>query len=169
MSKGYIICVDDEVSVLETLQEQLRERFGQTHEIEIAESAENALALIDEIQESGEVIEVIISDQVMPGMKGDKFLEEIHRKLPDAIKILLTGQAGLDSAIRAINYGGLSRYVEKPWNIDLLSRDIQELITKFRQNLENQHMLKELNRRIQELEKENQELRRSKLNQPSDL
>jgi len=169
MSKGYIICVDDEVSVLETLQEQLRERFGQTHEIEIAESAENALALIDEIQESGEVIEVIISDQVMPGMKGDKFLEEIHRKLPDAIKILLTGQAGLDSAIRAISYGGLSRYVEKPWNIDLLSRDIQELITKFRQNLENQHMLKELNRRIQELEKENQELRKSKLNQPSDL
>jgi two-component system chemotaxis response regulator CheY len=169
MSKGYIICVDDEVSVLETLQEQLRERFGQTHEIEIAESAENALALIDEIQESGEVIEVIISDQVMPGMKGDKFFEEIHRKLPDAIKILLTGQAGLDSAIRAINYGGLSRYVEKPWNIDLLSRDIQELITKFRQNLENQHMLKELNRRIQELEKENQELRRFKLNQPSDL
>jgi two-component system, chemotaxis family, chemotaxis protein CheY len=159
MGKGYIICVDDEVSVLETLQEQLRERFSKTHEIEIAESAENALSLIDEIQESGEVIEVIISDQVMPGMKGDKFLEEIHRKLPDAIKILLTGQAGLDSAIRAINHGGLSRYVEKPWNIDLLSRDIQELITKFRQNLENQHMLKELNRRILELEKENQDLK----------
>lgn len=161
MSKGYIICVDDEVSVLETLQEQLRERFGRTHEIEIAESAENALALIDEILESGEVIEVIISDQVMPGMKGDKFLEEIHKKLPDAIKILLTGQAGLDSAIRAINYGGLSRYIEKPWNIDLLSRDIQELITKFRQNLENQHMLKELNRRILELEKENAQLKQS--------
>lgn len=162
MSKGYIICVDDEISVLETLQEQLRERFGRTHEIEIAESAENALALIDEILDSGEVIEVIISDQVMPGMKGDKFLEEIHKKLPDAIKILLTGQAGLDSAIRAINYGGLSRYIEKPWNIDLLSRDIQELITKFRQNLENQHMLKELNRRILELEKENAQLKQSK-------
>lgn len=162
MSKGYIICVDDEVSVLETLQEQLRERFGRTHEIEIADSAESALALIDEILESGEVIEVIISDQVMPGMKGDKFLEEIHKKLPDAIKILLTGQAGLDSAIRAINYGGLSRYIEKPWNIDLLSRDIQELITKFRQNLENQHMLKELNRRILELEKENAQLRQSR-------
>lgn len=161
MSKGYIICVDDEVSVLETLQEQLRERFGRTHEIEIASSAESALELIDEILESGEVIEVIISDQVMPGMKGDKFLEEIHKKLPDAIKILLTGQAGLDSAIRAINYGGLSRYIEKPWNIDLLSRDIQELITKFRQNLENQHMLKELNRRILELEKENAQLRQS--------
>ena len=157
MTKGYMICVDDDSSVLETLQEQLRERFQNTHYIEIADSAEVALSLIDEVQE---VIEVIISDQVMPGMKGDKFLEEIHKKLPDTIKILLTGQAGLDSAIRAINYGGLNRYVEKPWNIDLLSRDIQDLINKFRQNLENQHMLRELNKRIQELEFENSSLKK---------
>ena len=160
MTKGYMICVDDDSSVLETLQEQLRERFQNTHYIEIADSAEVALSLIDDVQESGEVIEVIISDQVMPGMKGDKFLEEIHKKLPDTIKILLTGQAGLDSAIRAINYGGLNRYVEKPWNIDLLSRDIQDLINKFRQNLENQHMLKELNKKIQELEFENNSLKK---------
>jgi two-component system chemotaxis response regulator CheY len=160
MNKGYMICVDDDVTVLETLQEQLRERFHSTHYIEIADSAEVALSLIDDIQESGEVIEVIISDQVMPGMKGDKFLEEIHKRLPDTIKILLTGQAGLDSAIRAINYGGLNRYVEKPWNIDLLSRDIQDLINKFRQNLENQHMLRELNKKIQELEFENNSLKK---------
>jgi|JI9StandDraft_1071089.scaffolds.fasta_scaffold03230_5 two-component system chemotaxis response regulator CheY len=158
-SKGYFICVDDEVSVLETLREQLLQRFGDTHYVEVADSAESALALIDEIHDSGEVIELIISDQVMPNMKGDKFLEEIHKKLPDAIKILLTGQAGLDSAIRAINHGGLSRYVEKPWNIELLSEDIDELITKFRQNLENLHMLNELNKKILELEKENEALK----------
>jgi two-component system chemotaxis response regulator CheY len=160
MNKGYMICVDDDVTVLETLQEQLRERFHSTHYIEIADSAEVALSLIDDIQESGEVIEVIISDQVMPGMKGDKFLEEIHKRLPDTIKILLTGQAGLDSAIRAINYGGLNRYVEKPWNIDTLSRDIQELFNKFRQNLENQRLLNDLNKRILELEKENRALQK---------
>ena len=155
MNKGYMICVDDDLSVLETLQEQLKERFKDTHYIEISDSAEVALGLIEDIQANGDVIEVIISDQVMPGMKGDRFLEEIHRRLPDTIKILLTGQAGLDSAIRAINYGGLNRYVEKPWNIELLCKDIQELINKFRQNLENQHLLRELNKRIQELEKEN--------------
>lgn len=155
-----MICVDDDITVLETLQEQMRERFHSTHYIEIADSAEAAISLIEDLQASGEVIEVIISDQVMPGMKGDKFLEEIHRRLPDTIKILLTGQAGLDSAIRAINHGGLNRYVEKPWNIELLSQDIQELIQKFRQNLENQHLLKELNRRILELEQENQALRK---------
>ena len=158
MDKGYIICVDDEVSVLETLQEQLRNHFGVTHEIEIAISAEEALSLINEILENNHTVELIISDQVMPGMKGDKFLEEIHRLLPDAIKILLTGQAGLDSAIHAINYGGLNRYVEKPWNIDSLTKDIRELIEKFRQNLENQHMLNALNRKIEELEGENNKL-----------
>jgi two-component system chemotaxis response regulator CheY len=155
MNKGYIVCVDDEISVLEALSEQLRSRFGNTHEIETANSAEDALSLITDIQESSSVVELIISDQVMPGMKGDKFLEEVHRRLPDAIKILLTGQAGLDSAIRAINHGGLSRYVEKPWNIEELSKDIKDLLIRFRQNLENQHLIEELNRKIKELEKEN--------------
>ncbi|EKP04183.1 response regulator receiver domain protein [Leptospira kirschneri str. 2008720114] len=106
MNKGYIICVDDEISVLETIQQQLRNEFGESHEIEIANSAEEALALMEEIQNSGYVIEVVITDQVMPGMKGSQFLEEVHKKLPDSIKIMLTGQAGLDSAIHAINYGG---------------------------------------------------------------
>ncbi|MDV6234876.1 response regulator [Leptospira ellisii] len=158
MNKGYIICVDDEVSVLETIQQQLRNEFGGSHEIETASSAEEGLALMEEIQRSGFVIEVIIADQVMPGMKGSQFLEEVHRRLPDSIKIMLTGQAGLDSAIHAINYGGLSRYVEKPWNIEELTGDIRFLIEKFRQNLENQHLINELNRKIQALEEQNQKL-----------
>ncbi|EQA47256.1 response regulator receiver domain protein [Leptospira broomii serovar Hurstbridge str. 5399] len=161
MNKGYIICVDDEVSVLETLQEQLHNEFGKTHEIETARSAEEALSLLEEIQNSGFVIEVIITDQVMPGMKGADFLEAVHKKSPDSIKILLTGQAGLDSAIHAINFGGLSRYVEKPWNIEDLSRDIHSLIEKFHQNLENQHLVNELNRRIKELEEENRKLQQT--------
>jgi two-component system chemotaxis response regulator CheY len=161
MQKGYIVCVDDELSVLETLREQLRDHFGESHEIEVAQSAEEALRLIKDIQESGELIEVIITDQVMPGMKGDEFLAEIQRLLPESIKILLTGQAGLDSAINAINKGGLNRYVEKPWNMDRLKEDIQELITKFRQNIENQRMLQNLEARVAALESENEQLRGS--------
>lgn len=159
MNKGYMICVDDDPSVLETLQEQLRERFRDSHFIETSDSAETALGMIEDLEESGEVIEVVISDQLMPGMKGDKFLEEIHKRLPDSIKILLTGQAGLDSAIRAINFGGLSRYVEKPWNIESLSSDIRQLTQRFRQTLENQHLIMELNRKIMELEEENKSLK----------
>ena len=104
-------------------------------------------------------MEVIITDQVMPGMKGDQFLEEVNQKLPDCIKILLTGQAGLDSAIHAINRGGLNRYVEKPWNMDDLQEDIHGLITRFRQNIENQRMLNQLEARVAQLETENASLR----------
>ena len=50
MEKGYFVCVDDEISVLETLREQLREHFGQSHEIEVATSAEEAIELIKEIE-----------------------------------------------------------------------------------------------------------------------
>jgi two-component system chemotaxis response regulator CheY len=153
MSKGFIICVDDEVTVLETLTEQLRYRFGDSHEIESAQSAEEALSLIDEIQNGQEIVELIISDQVMPGMKGDEFLEVVHKKLPDAIKIMLTGQAGLDSAIHAINQGGLSRYFEKPWNIEEFTNEIHALLEKFRSNLENQRIIASLNQKIAELEK----------------
>lgn len=159
MEKGYFVCVDDEVSVLETLREQLRDHFGSSHEIEVASSAEEALKLIEEIEGSGGVVEVVITDQVMPGMKGDQFLERVHQRNAECIKILLTGQAGLDNAINAINYGGLNRYVEKPWNMETLRRDIEELIARFRQNIENQRLLNQLEARVLQLESENERLR----------
>jgi len=152
--KGLIICVDDEESVLSTLQEQLMGHFSDTHEVLTSNSAEEALELIDTVQEEGEIIEMIITDQIMPGLKGDEFLKTVHGKLPDVIKILLTGHAGLDSAISAINKGGLNRYIEKPWNMDSIKDDIQSLIDKFRQNLENQYMLNNLEMRIKQLESE---------------
>jgi len=152
--KGYFICVDDEKSVLDTLKEQLEAHFSETHEVLVANSAEEALKLIDNILSEDEKIEMIISDQVMPGMKGDEFMKIVHAKLPDTIKILLTGHAGLDSAIKAINYGGLNRYIEKPWNINSMKEDISNLIQKFRQNLENQYIINNLEARIQSLEAE---------------
>lgn len=158
MEKGFFVCVDDEMSVTETLREQLRQHFSDSHEIETANSAEEALDLIDEIQQSGGMIEVIITDQVMPGMKGDKFLEEVNRRLPECIKILLTGQAGLDSAIHAINRGGLNRYVEKPWDMENLKTDIRDLVAKFRQNIENQRLLNSLEARVADLEEQNRQL-----------
>lgn len=152
--KGYILCVDDEQAVLDSLKEQLLAHFSSTHEVITALSAEEALDFVKTAINEGEVIELVITDQVMPGMKGDEFLAEIHKILPETIKILLTGQAGLDSAIRAINYGGLSRYYEKPWNMEAMAKDLESLIQKFRQNLENQYLLNNLEKRIQELEAE---------------
>jgi two-component system chemotaxis response regulator CheY len=149
---GIILCVDDESGILDTLSQQLEDSFGETHRIETANSGEDAWELIQFLYNEGETVELIITDQVMPGLKGDKFLEKVNQILPDTIKILLTGHAGLSSAIHAINYGGLDRYIEKPWDKDSLTDDIKKLISKFRQNIENQHLLNRLEKRVQELE-----------------
>ena len=130
MSKDFILCVDDEQAVLNQLSAQLTRRFGATHVVECAESAEEALALIPELSAQGEV-QLVICDQVMPGMKGDRFLAIVNRQWPEVMKVLLTGQAGLASAIYAINNAGLHRYVEKPWEAEDLNLTVEGLLTQY--------------------------------------
>ena len=155
--KGIILCIDDEEAVVETLKEQILEYFGDSHEVITATSAEEALEIIDTLLKEGEIIEMIITDQVMPGMKGSEFLEKIRDILPDTIKILLTGYAGLESAIHAINKGDLDRYYEKPWNMDRLKEDIASLLEKFRQTIENKMLIRRLEEQVKELQKKLEE------------
>ena len=152
--KGVIICVDDEITVLNILKEQLLEYFVETHDVLTCLSGEEALELIETLMKENQSIELIITDQVMPRLKGDELLRKVHAILPETIKILLTGQAGLESAINSINEGGLSRYIEKPWNMSVLKDDIKALIEKYRENVENRHMINNLEKKIQALEKE---------------
>ncbi|PIE34813.1 hypothetical protein CSA56_06665 [candidate division KSB3 bacterium] len=114
--RHYILCVDDEQAILNQLSNQLEEAFGDVCSFEYAESAEEAFEILSNIERQGDIVLLVISDQVMPGMKGDEFLEVVNRRFPQAHKILLTGYAGLESAMRAINYAGLDRYLEKPWD-----------------------------------------------------
>lgn len=116
--KLVIMCVDDEKIVLDSLNRQLQRHFHDAYEFEFAESAEEAIKTLDELSSEGYSVAMIISDQIMPGMSGDQFLTHIHQKLPKPIKILLTGQASLDSAIKAINNANLYRYICKPWSED---------------------------------------------------
>src|SRR5688572_5142113 len=97
----YILCVDDEPTVLSQLSTLLSRRLGSASRIECAQSADEALALIAELHAAGDQVQLVICDQVMPGMKGDRFLETVHQRWPEIMKILLTGEAGLDSAIYA--------------------------------------------------------------------
>jgi signal transduction histidine kinase len=131
VSRDYIVCVDDEQAVLNQLSGQLTRRFGATHRVECAESAEEALALVPELTNAGDEVQLVICDQVMPGMKGDRFLEIVSRQWPETMKILLTGQAGLDSAIYAINHAGLNQYVEKPWEAEDLNLAVEGLLTQY--------------------------------------
>ncbi len=116
MADTAILCVDDEYVVLESLKEQLRRGLGDQYIYEIAENAQEALEVIDEFQDEAVKILIIISDWLMPGMKGDEFLIEVHRRFPNIVKIMLTGQADDTAVERARHYANLHSCIAKPWN-----------------------------------------------------
>ena len=125
--REHIVCVDDEEGILAALRQQLSARFGGECDIAVAKNAREALELIDDLQQDGEQLAVVIADQIMPGMKGVELLEEVHRRSPRTVKILLTGQAGLDAVVYAINRAGLDQYIPKPWDEPDLRLDDPEL------------------------------------------
>ena len=127
----YILCVDDEKPVLDTLSAQIEHHFGDQFYIEIANSGEEALEVLDDLQAEGLQVAVVISDQLMPGMKGDELLVLVHQRLPDTRKILLTGQAGADAVGRALNEANLYRYLTKPWDKTDLMLTIEEAAASF--------------------------------------
>ena len=109
------LCVDDEIMILETLKEQLQRSFGEQYIYEMAENATEAWEIIDELYEAGIRLLVVVSDWLMPGIKGDEFLIQVHQKFPHIMTILLTGQAD-DAAIkRSKQAAGLHACLRKPW------------------------------------------------------
>lgn len=123
-----IVCVDDEKIVLDSLYSQLTRNFGSSFNYEFAESAEEALEIIDELKnEIDEVIYVVISDWLMSGMKGDELLERVRAKVKNVKTILLTGHIDIEviKTIEQKNNGGI-KCIYKPWN----ERELIGLITE---------------------------------------
>lgn len=124
MSETAIICVDDETVILEGLKEQLIRRFGEKYLYEVAESATEAWEIIEELIESDVDLLIIVSDWLMPGMKGDEFLIQVHQKFPDIITVMLTGQADEAAIKRVKKKANLHRCLYKPWTEEELSEAI---------------------------------------------
>ncbi len=124
MSKKAILCVDDEKMVLISLRKQLLKRFGNKYHYEIAENAEEAWEVIEELHEEGVEILVIVADWLMPGVKGDEFLIQVHERFPRIVKVLLTGHADEAAVERARKYAGLHGCLYKPWS----EKDLVETI-----------------------------------------
>lgn len=130
MSKSAIICVDDEFTVLESLEIELQKAFKNEYIYEFAESAGEALEVIEELVEDSVKIVVIVSDWLMPGMKGDELLILIHNKFPEVNTILLTGQAEQEAVERAITEAKIHAYLSKPWNNKELIETIRSGLSK---------------------------------------
>lgn len=130
MTKPYIICVDDDKSILISLKAQLNHYLGEEFQFEFAECAEEAWEVINELKAGKQTISVIISDWIMPRIKGDEFLISVHEQYPDIVKLMLTGHAEEDAIKRATKDANLVACLNKPWDIDELIGIIRKHVSK---------------------------------------
>jgi len=131
MSNSVILCIDDESIVLEALTEQLQQRLGDCYDIETAESGEEALEVLEELLNEQIEVPIAIVDYLMPGMKGDEVMRQLHMKSPTTLTILLSGHVGNEEMKYTINRGNLHRYIAKPWDREQLFLIINEAIELF--------------------------------------
>jgi two-component system probable response regulator PhcQ len=115
-----VLIVDDEPEVIDIMQRFLQ---MEQYEVATANSAEEALKTL-----ARGPVDVIISDEWMSGMSGTKFLGVVRHEFPDTIRILLTGHADLETAIRAINDGEIYRFFTKPCNFAELTVILKQAI-----------------------------------------
>jgi CheY-like chemotaxis protein len=130
MGKKAIICIDDERTIQKSLKGQLTRRYGNKFTYEFADNPEEGLEVIEELVEDGLDLMVVVSDWMMPGMKGDEFLVRVHEKYPQVSTVMLSGQADKDAVERAKNEANLSAFISKPWSEEELFRELDKHVTK---------------------------------------
>lgn len=166
---GIILCVDDDSTVLSALRTVMATNFGQNLQVELAESGEEALEIEADLRAQGRELSLVISDFMMPGLRGDELLVRLHERSPNTIKILLTGQSDLSGVKRAINDANLYRFVEKPFLNEDIVLTVRAAIHAYRQERDlivQNEKLRQMNAeleslvaaRTQELVEKNQQL-----------
>jgi CheY-like chemotaxis protein len=126
-----ILCVDDERIVLVSLRDQISRHFGDLYRYEVAESAKEAWEVIEDLCAEEIRVLIIVSDWLMPGIRGDEFLIQVHERFPSIVTVLLTGHADEAAITRARQHANLHAYIAKPWAEEDLIDIIQSGIRKF--------------------------------------
>ncbi len=143
-SANVVLLVDDEEMVVTSIKSFLM--LETDYEVVSFTSPEEALEYV-----KGNKVDLVISDYLMPDMDGIEFLAHIKDVQPEATRVLLTGYADKENAIKAINDVGLYQYIEKPWE----NEDLKLII---RNGLEKRVLLKRLEEKIDEVNKAHTEL-----------
>jgi response regulator RpfG family c-di-GMP phosphodiesterase len=159
--KHTMLLVDDEPGITRSLQRLFKSIDAN---IFTASSGQEALILLENTP-----VSLIISDQRMPGMTGVELLAKSRQIRPDAIRILLTGYADIESTMLAINSGAIKYYIAKPWEDDLLVSRVMESLELFDMTTDNKKLNEITHRQNEELRKFNRTLEERVEKQTSEI
>lgn len=141
--KSKILLVDDDENVLSSLGRAL---FEEPYEVYSATSGEQALEILQ-----AHCFKVVMSDERMIGMQGSEFLSLVKERYPDTVRILLTGHATLEAAVRAVNQGEIYRFFTKPWDDTEIKLAVRLAVEKYDLERENRRLLSTIKRQSLEM------------------
>jgi response regulator RpfG family c-di-GMP phosphodiesterase len=156
--KHTLLVVDDETDVGDSVHDLLRREFNVLR----ARSAEEGIRLMQD-----NVVHIIMTDQRMPKVTGVELLKSVRTGHPQAIRMLFTGYADLDSIIAAINQGHIFKFLKKPWRPEELEAAVREAAAEYDRLVEYAELMEllrtelhQLRERIAALEVEVERLRK---------
>ena len=141
-----VLLVDDETAVLHAV----RRIFSHSQVVELL-TVEDPFAAMEMVVEGG--IALVISDQQMPGMTGLEFLSWVNANHPEIVKIIMTGDTDIQTAVQAINDIGVYKFIRKPWNNDDLYWTVVRALEMARMQQKNRQLQAELNEKDQSLQR----------------
>ncbi|PLX90916.1 MAG: phosphohydrolase [Desulfuromonas sp.] len=153
-----LLCVDDEMSILRSLNRVL---MDEDCEVLTANSGAEALEILAETTD----LALIISDQRMPEMTGVEFLQQAKEIRPDAYRVMLTGYADINATMDAVNKGEIWRYITKPWDDEQLILLVRDALKHYNLQRENQRLQGIVQRQNEELKEWNDRLKQRVLAQ----
>ncbi len=127
MSNLAIIAIDDERMILDSLRSQLEKKYGDRFILEFAESAEEALEVMDDLSHMAIGTLLVITDFLMPGMKGDELIVKLTKEFPSVNIVMLTGHITPEISKRLNSKKLVLKIIQKPWKEADLFTIIDEL------------------------------------------
>jgi len=132
MNRIAILVIEDEPEVREAIFRDL-ESFAGSFLIELAEDVSDARTVMEELSASGDRVGLALCDHLLPGERGVDFLVELNAgpATRSIRKVLITGQAGLEDTVRAVNEADLDHYIAKPWTVENLHEVVRQQLTDY--------------------------------------
>jgi response regulator RpfG family c-di-GMP phosphodiesterase len=150
MEDKTVLFVDDEANVLTALKRLLRK---EPYQVLTASSAAEGLETLKQNE-----VQIVVSDQRMPGMVGTEFLQKVKEMFPDTVRVILSGYADVSVVVESINKGEVFRFLGKPWNDEELKAIVRQCLSHYDIVKQKRLLEEQTIRQNEELQKLNQKL-----------